>query len=131
MGTLIAPTTFDAFRFDQAQFDISSIPVGGETGAGVDALPFLLATLLNADTGVGVDSVVALLEILNKYSSDTGAGIEEIISRAIALTDTGMGVEDAIRQVIRIILLHVITSQVHQIHTATSSPHDVKVITGG
>jgi len=82
-----------------------------DTGLGTD-LASLLAELVRADTGIGIDSIIAFLTVSEKFGIDSGTGVdisalkayfmplpdagvgvEAIVSRALGRPDTGVGVD--------------------------------------
>ncbi len=65
----------------------------GEDGSGADALTVLLAVLLAAETGSGIDQST-LTSIVARLSAETGSGedIAELIAEVIS-SETGLGVD--------------------------------------
>ena len=80
-----------------------------ETGAGVehfirvivgDIVESLLAEHVRSETGSGVDAILELWHATQKYGTDSGAGVEAVLSRAIVIAETGAGAEEALIQAI-------------------------------
>ena len=66
-----------------------------DVGVGADAQADLIASRVEAETGVGVDVLVSILKAIAKYSSDVGVGADALsnLLSEIIQSDQGAGVE--------------------------------------
>jgi len=65
-----------------------------DSGLGADSGLTMLATLVRAETGSGLDAFIGLA-IAAPASSDTGLGADKLLGRGISLVDTSSGLEAA------------------------------------
>jgi len=65
-----------------------------DSGLSADSGLTLLATLVRAETGSGLDAFIGLTTAA-PASSDTGLGADKLLGRGISLADTGSGLEAA------------------------------------
>jgi len=75
--------------------------VKADTGSGIDAVVELIKLIekLASDSGVGTDTLVALLADITK--ADTGTGADTIINRVFSAIDSGLGIDELLSIALR------------------------------
>jgi len=71
---------------------------GADSGAGTDASS-LLAAMISSETGLGTEESELITSAIEKFASDSGLGLESVLSRLIGDSDTGAAVDNLVRVV--------------------------------
>jgi len=71
-----------------------------DAGSGMEALVALLAILTGSETGAGVDVVTELAQPTLKTGSDSGSGVESLLTRLLAASETGTGSESLLARLL-------------------------------
>ena len=78
----------------------SALHERSDTGSGVEALVALLAILIASETGSGVDVVAELAQLTPKTGSDSGSGVESLLTRLLAASETGTSFESLLARLL-------------------------------